>query len=163
MRIFCYNPFRSTLMALWCSRLARQPVTLEVDGSSPFGVAIKKSPPSGGLFFMLSKKRTRKPALGNLPVAGCNRRGFSAEKRVRSGSFPHRTDSKAGSWQPAGGRLQPAWLFRRKASPFGGLSSWDRPKNQLFVTLFKKSLPFPKTLLYNVLITQEEASLCTKK
>ena len=28
-------------MALWCSRLARQPVTLEVDGSSPFGVAIK--------------------------------------------------------------------------------------------------------------------------
>ena len=72
-------------MALWCSRLARQPVTLEVDGSSPFGVAIKKSPPFGGLFFMLSKKRTRKPALGNLPVAGHNRRGFSAEKRVRSG------------------------------------------------------------------------------
>ena len=28
-------------MALWCSRLARQPVTLEVDGSSPFGVANK--------------------------------------------------------------------------------------------------------------------------
>ena len=27
-------------LALWCSRLARQPVTLEVDGSSPFGVAI---------------------------------------------------------------------------------------------------------------------------
>ena len=31
----------TTHMALWCSRLARQPVTLEVDGSSPFGVAIK--------------------------------------------------------------------------------------------------------------------------
>ena len=29
----------STNKALWCSRLARQPVTLEVDGSSPFGVA----------------------------------------------------------------------------------------------------------------------------
>ena len=28
-------------LALWGSRLARQPVTLEVDGSSPFGVAIK--------------------------------------------------------------------------------------------------------------------------
>ena len=27
------------VLALWCSRLARQPVTLEVDGSSPFGVA----------------------------------------------------------------------------------------------------------------------------
>ena len=32
-------------LALWCSRLARQPVTLEVDGSSPFGVAIMH--PSG--------------------------------------------------------------------------------------------------------------------
>ena len=30
-------------LALWCSRLARQPVTLEVDGSSPFGVAINAS------------------------------------------------------------------------------------------------------------------------
>ena len=28
-------------LAQWCSRLARQPVTLEVDGSSPFRVAIK--------------------------------------------------------------------------------------------------------------------------
>ena len=28
-------------LARWCSRLARQPVTLEVDGSSPFRVAIK--------------------------------------------------------------------------------------------------------------------------
>ena len=30
-------------LALWCSRLARQPVTLEVDGSSPFGGAINAS------------------------------------------------------------------------------------------------------------------------
>ena len=30
----------TTYLARWCSRLARQPVTLEVDGSSPFGVAI---------------------------------------------------------------------------------------------------------------------------
>ena len=35
----------TTNLALWCSRLARQPVTLEVDGSSPFGVAIMH--PSG--------------------------------------------------------------------------------------------------------------------
>ena len=27
-------------------------------------------------------------------------------------------DSKAGTWQQSGGLLQPAWLFRRKASPF---------------------------------------------
>ena len=39
-RFFCYNASVPNL-ALWCSRLARQPVTLEVDGSSPFGVAIK--------------------------------------------------------------------------------------------------------------------------
>ena len=30
----------TTNLARWCSRLARQPVTLEVDGSSPFRVAI---------------------------------------------------------------------------------------------------------------------------
>ena len=34
-------------MALWCSRLARQPVTLEVDGSSPFGVAKGNTIPTG--------------------------------------------------------------------------------------------------------------------
>ena len=30
----------TTILARWCSRLARQPVTLEVDGSRPFRVAI---------------------------------------------------------------------------------------------------------------------------
>ena len=34
------SPVAPTNMARWCSRLARQPVTLEVDGSSPFRVAI---------------------------------------------------------------------------------------------------------------------------
>ena len=33
------SPVVPTNMASWCSRLARQPVTLEVDGSSPFEVA----------------------------------------------------------------------------------------------------------------------------
>ena len=33
------SPVVSTNLARWCSRLARQPVTLEVDGSSPFRVA----------------------------------------------------------------------------------------------------------------------------
>ena len=41
-------------MALWCSRLARQPVTLEVDGSSPFGVAKKETTHLGGFFFAIS-------------------------------------------------------------------------------------------------------------
>ena len=42
------SPVLSTIyLARWCSRLARQPVTLEVDGSSPFRVAIfKASEPS---------------------------------------------------------------------------------------------------------------------
>ncbi len=34
-------------MARWCSRLARQPVTLEVDGSSPFRVAKERICESG--------------------------------------------------------------------------------------------------------------------
>ncbi len=42
-KIICYNSSCSAHLALWCSRLARQPVTLEVDGSSPFGVAMKKA------------------------------------------------------------------------------------------------------------------------
>ena len=37
------SPVVPTNMARWCSRLARQPVTLEVDGSSPFRVAIKNA------------------------------------------------------------------------------------------------------------------------
>ena len=42
--VFCYNLNCSEEhTALWCSRLARQPVTLEVDGSSPFGVANKNT------------------------------------------------------------------------------------------------------------------------
>ena len=40
-------------MALWCSRLARQPVTLEVDGSSPFGVAKRNAIHLDGVFFLL--------------------------------------------------------------------------------------------------------------
>ena len=40
-------------MALWCSRLARQPVTLEVDGSSPFGVAKKEVIRKDGFFFVI--------------------------------------------------------------------------------------------------------------
>ncbi len=34
------SPIVPTNLARWCSRLARQPVTLEVDGSSPFRVAV---------------------------------------------------------------------------------------------------------------------------
>ena len=34
-------------------------------------------------------------------------------------------DSKGGSWQQSGGLLQPAWLFRRKASPWTTTSKVD--------------------------------------
>ena len=57
----CYNAFCSKNMALWCSRLARQPVTLEVDGSSPFGVAKKQHHPLGGVvFYRFGRTRTIK-------------------------------------------------------------------------------------------------------
>ena len=42
-------------MALWCSRLARQPVTLEVDGSSPFGVAKNNTIHLDGVIFLFFK------------------------------------------------------------------------------------------------------------
>ena len=58
--IFCYNLNCSEEnMALWCSRLARQPVTLEVDGSSPFGVAKKEVIPFGVTSFFVITIRTR--------------------------------------------------------------------------------------------------------
>ena len=37
--LLIYQLFGEHHLARWCSRLARQPVTLEVDGSSPFRVA----------------------------------------------------------------------------------------------------------------------------
>ena len=81
-------------MALWCSRLARQPVTLEVDGSSPFGVANKKRHPFGWRFLLAITIRTRKyNAAVRRTVARCGLdRGDSSvsalrkRKRVRSGS-----------------------------------------------------------------------------
>ena len=87
--IFCYNPSRSTHLALWCSRLARQPVTLEVDGSSPFGVAIKiKHHPSGGVFFLCKRRTDSKNkmqhASGVLLAAGLD--GGNTIIRVHSGT-----------------------------------------------------------------------------
>ena len=55
-------------MALWCSRLARQPVTLEVDGSSPFGVAKTLLSKDKGVFlfiFQFIAGREHAPALRN--------------------------------------------------------------------------------------------------
>ena len=63
-------------MALWCSRLARQPVTLEVDGSSPFGVAINASVESSGSpqyasVAQLVEQWTENPrVVGSIPTGG---------------------------------------------------------------------------------------------
>ncbi len=61
-------------MALWCSRLARQPVTLEVDGSSPFGVA-KFEQSFGSAQYasvaQLVEQRTENPrVVGSIPTGG---------------------------------------------------------------------------------------------
>ena len=50
VRLLEYILFGEHHLARWCSRLARQPVTLEVDGSSPFRVATKSSIQSDGAF-----------------------------------------------------------------------------------------------------------------
>ena len=57
-------------MALWCSRLARQPVTLEVDGSSPFGVA-KKEKPSIRMAFLFCYHDKDSKIKYKLPGAVC--------------------------------------------------------------------------------------------
>ena len=62
-------------MALWCSRLARQPVTLEVDGSSPFGVAIthlwRVRPPRYASVAQLVEQRTENPrVVGSIATGG---------------------------------------------------------------------------------------------
>ena len=59
---------------------------------------------------------TRKPALDNMPVACCNRRGFSAEKRVHFGpplktkkwvkfGPPHKKSERSGGLAQLGERL----------------------------------------------------------
>ena len=62
-------------MASWCSRLARQPVTLEVDGSSPFGVAKIRPELCSGLTHasvaQLVEQRTENPrVVGSIPTGG---------------------------------------------------------------------------------------------
>ena len=48
--------------------------------------------------------RTRKPALDNMPAACCNRRGFSAEKRVHFGP-----PLKTKKWVKFGPQHKKAW------------------------------------------------------
>ena len=64
-------------MALWCSRLARQPVTLEVDGSSPFGVAKFRPELVSGLknasVAQSVEQWTENPrVVGSIPTGGTN-------------------------------------------------------------------------------------------
>ena len=76
-------------LARWCSRLARQPVTLEVDGSSPFGVAImiveSTCSPRYASVAQSVEQRTENPrVVGTIPTGGTNAR----LNRNRSNSVP---------------------------------------------------------------------------
>ena len=70
------SPVVPTNLARWCSRLARQPVTLEVDGSSPFGVAINASvesdsSPQYASVAQLVEQWTENPrVVGSIPTGG---------------------------------------------------------------------------------------------
>ena len=70
----------TTYLARWCSRLARQPVTLEVDGSSPFRVAINASVESSGSpqyasVAQLVEQWTENPrVVGSIPTGGTTMR-----------------------------------------------------------------------------------------
>ena len=65
------------------------PANLHQDYLSQEEVAMTEKPKG-------SVQRDRKAALGNMPVAYCNRRGFSAEKRSRS-SPPNYNEYEAGT------------------------------------------------------------------
>ena len=70
-------------LARWCSRLARQPVTLEVDGSSPFRVAIFTVPSFGtyASVAQLVEQRTENPrVVGSIPTGGTTSKRFGQEK-----------------------------------------------------------------------------------
>ena len=70
------SPVVSTNLARWCSRLARQPVTLEVDGSSPFRVANiasveSVSSPQHASVAQLVEQWTENPrVVGSIPTGG---------------------------------------------------------------------------------------------
>ena len=75
-------------MALWCSRLARQPVTLEVDGSSPFGVAKFRPELVSGLKYasvaQLVEQWTENPrVVGSIPTGGTNDVDLSGIEEIR--------------------------------------------------------------------------------
>ena len=67
-------------LARWCSRLARQPVTLEVDGSSPFRVANiasveSESSPQYASVAQLVEQWTENPrVVGSIPTGGTTMR-----------------------------------------------------------------------------------------
>ena len=66
----------TTYLARWCSRLARQPVTLEVDGSSPFWVAISSdiSDIRYASVAQLVEQRIENPrVVGSIPTGGTMR------------------------------------------------------------------------------------------
>ena len=77
---------------------------------------------------------TRKPALDNMPAACCNRRGFSAEKRVHFGP-PHKKSKwkiwgfssagRAPALQAGGQRFDPANLHHFQEIDWNRSESWD--------------------------------------
>ena len=79
----------------------RIPPTPPKEKPHPCGVAF--------LFGMVFDGGIRKAALGNMPVACCNRRGFSAEKRIPP-------SPPKGKPHPCGVAFLLAKIFRRKPS-----------------------------------------------
>ena len=90
-------------------------------------------------------------------------------KRVRQESRPGRSsskgqrakmDSKGGSWKQSCGLFQPAWLFRRKASPFWPTTSFkckmQNAKLRDWLKQFKQLSCFIESL-------EKEAQRCTLK
>ena len=104
----------TTYLARWCSRLARQPVTLEVDGSSPFRVAIFNEVSNAHLEYasvaQLVEQRIENPrVVGSTPtggtICGCSSSGRAPPCQGGGSEFeprcPLHKKNFAGLQQPA--------------------------------------------------------------
>ena len=115
-------------MALWCSRLARQPVTLEVDGSSPFGVAKFRPELVSGLknasVAQSVEQWTENPrVVGSIPTGGTNLVadiGIEGIRFRRSAPICGCSSSgRAPPCQGGGSEFEPRHPLHKKLQAFG--------------------------------------------
>ena len=151
--IFRYNKPRSKQnMALWCSRLARQPVTLEVDGSSPFGVAKKEVIHPDDFFFVILKnglEQSNATVRGTVACRRSRRRQhiyFHRKVKMQTSPFGVTAAYASADSQAGRSRRRQHIYFHRKVkmqtSPFGVAAAYASARMQTGRTSWKQHIYF---------------------